>query len=230
MGDVFLKYKIKHCIKDAKKAVAIYLSLPNIWLLLGIAVLAIISLVLSMVYYHRNGYLSSLFSNLFTGLVTGVIICLITTVRFIWLYKTESKINWINEVHSMCLEFINKHRELVLFGRGLNEDNAYDEIYDLLCMGNNVSCKISQDRYKKEIPFNTYTFCKKRFKFDATSIMESNEDIRDSIVYGYYNLSKNDLRLVFEEMEKTLFELNSELIKEKEHLLIKMKYMNVSML
>lgn len=225
-----LKFKIKRWMKDTKKAVIIYLTFPSTWILFAILVLSVISFLLSIYYCNKNNYFSSLFLSLFTGFITGIVICLITTVKSIWLYRTESKINWINEVHTMYIEFIKKHQELVLLGKDLDRADIYDEIYDLLCMGNNISCKISQDRYSKEIPFNPYVFCKKQFKFDAVSIMESNEEVRDAIVYKYFDLSSNELRLVFEKMEKPLSDLNLKLIKEKDRLLIKMKYMKVSVL
>lgn len=227
---IMLRLKIKRWLKDGLKAFWVYMSLPNVWILLLIIILSAIALILSIMFNDTNNFLCSLFLSIFTGFVTGVVICLISTIKSIWLYKTESKIKWIDEIHTQYMEFNKKYYKLFISKREFDNDKTYDEVYDLLCMGNNISVSISQDRYDKKIPFNPYKYCKNSFGFDAEFVMDSNENIRNSIIYNYYGLSVKELQDLFKKLEKPLFLLNSDLIREKDNLLVKIKHMNTSLL
>lgn len=224
------KIKFNKQIKNAINVICSYLNLPHIWILFLIVILSIVAFILALFYNTRNDFLSSLFLSLFTGFFTGVVICLLSTVKSIWLYKTESIIKWIENTNLEYLEFKKKYHELFFGKKQFDDKYFYDEMYDLLCLGNNVSVNISQGRFNKALPFDSYAYCIKHFNFDAQEVMESNESIRDTIIYRFCELSPREINDLFRTMDKPLSSLNYELLKEKDNLLIKVKYLNTSFL
>lgn len=222
--------KIAYKLKKIKRKIKLYIELPHIWTLLLIVILSVIMCLFSVYYKDTNSFASSICANIFAGLITGVIICLITTIKSISLYRTEHIIEWLNDLHGECLEFIKMHRKIV-FAKENNftNDEFYDLIYDTLCFGNSISQTISQGQFKESLPFNTYKYCKKEFNFDAVEVMKSNENLRNEITCLDISLtSKSDLMKLFEKMTHQVQILNGDILSKIQELNIKKKAINVS--
>lgn len=218
-------------LKRVCKKIKLYASLPHIWVLFVIAILALIMCVLSVAYKEENKFLSSIFANIFAGLLTGVIICLITTIKSISLYRAECKIIWLEDLHKECLEFISMHRKMTLsrVDEFENDVDYNNYVYDTLCRGNEVSHTISQGRYKEALPFNPYKYCKKEFSFDAVEVMKGNDILRDEVMcQDISKLSNAEVRKLFSTMERQIFILNSEILKKIETLRAKQRAINMS--
>lgn len=218
-------------MKKFCEKIKLYISLPHIWVLFVVAMLALIMCVLSVAYKDENAFLSSVFSNIFTGLLTGVIICLITTIKSVSLYRTECKIRWLEDLHKECLKFISMYRKMLLLKEEeFENDEDYNKyVYDTLCCGNEVSQIISQGRFMKTLPFNTYKYCKKEFSFDAADVMKKNCILRDEILQqDIAKLSKNEVRELFKTIERQIFILNRNILKKVESLKAKQKAINIS--
>mgnify|MGYP006865367257 CR=1 FL=1 len=221
------KLKLKRVCKKIK----LYIVLPHIWVLFLVAILALIMCVLSVVYIEINTFLSSIFANIYAGLLTGVIICLITTIKSISLYRTESKVRWLENLHKECLKFISMHHKL-LFSKEdefADDESYYNYIYDTLCCGNDISQTISQGCFEEALPFNPYKYCKKKFSFDAVEVMNGNELLREEIIkLDVSTSSKTDIRELFKTMDSQIIILNRKIMKELELLQVKKKVINIS--
>lgn len=221
----------KYKLRKIRRQIKLYMTLPHVWILLIILALAMLLCMLSVVYINNNLYLSSVFANMFTGLVTGVIICLITTIKSVSLYRTECKIKWLEDLHNECLQFLSMHHKILSHEEKVfKTDVDYnDYVYDVLSFGNGISQKISQGRFKEALPFNTYKYCKKEFYFDAVEIMKENDILREKIiVQDVSKLSKADVRKLFKTMERPIVTLNSDIVKKIEMLKTKRKAINIS--
>lgn len=71
-----------------------------------------------------------------------------------------------------------------------DENDFYNFVYDTACCGHELTMKISQGRFDKTLPFNTYKYCKKEFDFDTDEITKCNEKLRDDIWIGCSNIFK----------------------------------------
>lgn len=155
--------KMKLIYKKMKKFLKTYGKLPHVWILLIIIILSITALLLSIHYMNKYQFLSSLYANIFAGLLTGVIICLVSTIKTMALYKTESHIKWLSNLHEDCLEFMSMSRKLIFYK--YEDFKSYDEvndyIYDVLCFGHEINVTISQSQFKESLAFNPYKYCKK---------------------------------------------------------------------
>lgn len=222
--------KIRYKLKKIKRKIKPYIELPHIWTLLLIVILSVIMCSFSVYYKDTNSFASSICGNVFAGLITGVIICLITTIKSISLYRTEQIIEWLNDLHKDCLEFMNMHKKII-FAKDSNftNDDFFDLIYDTLCFGNSISQTISQGQFKESLPFNTYKYCKKEFNFDTVEVMKSNENLRNEILCLNISLtSKSEIMKLLKKMVHEVQTLNGDILSKIQELNIKKKAINVS--
>lgn len=221
--------KFKIAIKRIGEYLIAIFSLPHFLTALCLLIFAVISLKVS--YYYRNEatFLSSVFSNIFAGLITGIAVCLISGIKNITTYSFEGKIRWLNSVHSDCLEF-NKHYQEVLQKVGkddISDEELYGEIYDVLCDGNNIAATIAQSQYDKKLSFNPYKYFLKRLKFDAVEQMKNNNETRDKVMNIDMNtLTHKQLREIFDDMEHSLFTLNTAILSKIKDFEIKQNISN----
>ena len=224
------KKTIRGKLTQIIKIVKVYLGFPHVWITIIIAILSAVLLMLAVIYNNKNNLLFSVFINMFSGFVTGLIICLVATAKSMWSYKTESIIEWIENTHSKCLDFINQHRELLISKKHIIDDDYYNEIYELICLGNQIYSDITQSSFNKSLPFDPYEYCKKVFDIDAVEVVKSNQDIRDKIIYEFDSLSESEIYEVIHPMEHKIFIFNGDLIKLKSSLMMKMKYIRTSII
>lgn len=221
MDCFFIKIKIKSLFKKVGRNIRLFLSLPHLMVTLIVILVAIITLLISMKLQLTAPYVSSVLSNIFAGLITGVVLCLVSSVKTVSLYRTERIIDWLDSVNKDYLDFNKNYRNLIfnVINNCESEEELYDYIYDVLCIGNNLSSRISQGRFDTSLPFNTYKYCKHHFEYDAVKIMEQNNDLRDTIIgMDLSKTTKNDLRKLFNEMEKSLSSLNSSVLSKRREL------------
>lgn len=221
-----MKYKLKQIRKNIK----LYASLPHIWILVIILVLSIIACIISIIFMESNPFLSSVFANIFAGLVTGIVISLISTIKSITLYRTECLIEWFDSLHNDILEYIKMYQKMIFRSQSDFDDEAfYNHIYDTLCCGNNINVTISQGRFNRSLPFNSYNHMKKKFEYNATNCSENNEKLREQIMLlDVRTVTNNELRDLFKDMDRQLHILNSKIIKHITHLKARKKAINIS--
>ena len=222
-------WKFKRIIKRIWEYLIAIFSLPHFLTVLCLLIAAVISLKISYNYRNEAAFLSSVFSNIFAGLITGIAVCLISGIKNITTYRLEGKIWWLNSVHSDCLKF-NKHYREVLQKVGkddISEEELYDEIYDVLCDGNNIAAMIAQSQYDKKLAFNPYKYFLKRLKFDAIEQMKNNNEIRDKVMnINMSTLTHKQLRGIFDDMEHSLFSLNAAILSKVKDFEIKQNISN----
>lgn len=221
-----MKYKLKQIGKNIK----LYASLPHFWILGIILVLSIIACMISVVCMESKPFLSSVFANIFAGLVTGIVISLISTIKSMTLYRTECLIEWLDSLHKDILEYIGMYQKMVFRSQSdFNDETFCNHIYDTLCCGNNINVTISQGRFNRSLPFNSYKYMKKRFEYDATNCSANNEKLREQIMtLEVKTVTNSELRALFKDMDRELNILNGKIIKHITYLKAKKKAINIS--
>ena len=221
-----LKLKVTSLQKRIIKFFKIYFKLPHIWILLFILIISFIFLVVSIYYYDNNDLIFSLCSNVFAGLITGLVISLISSIKEISLYILNSKRKWLYELHKQCLMFINESNKLYfLRNKDISSfEELYNKVYDLLCLGNDISVSISQSQFNEILPFNGYKFLKKEFNYDSIEHEKINSELRDQIMeIDVSKLSGKKIREYFKNMDSSIMELNSKILNKIKDLEIKIK-------
>lgn len=217
-------WKFKKTIKGLWGYTLTLFSLPHFLTVIILLLLAAVSLMISYHFRVDATFLSSVFSNIFAGLVTGIAVCIISGVKNISMYNIEGKIRWLNSVHIDYLKF-NKHYRSVLQKIGksdISDEQLYDEIYDMLCDGNNIASTISQSQFDKTLSFNPYKYFLKKMKFDAVDQIKRNNETRDIIMsLDMHTLTHRRFREIFDDMEHSLFSLNATVISKIKELEIK---------
>ncbi|MBP3920742.1 MAG: hypothetical protein J6D28_04175 [Bacilli bacterium] len=222
----YLKLKVSFLKKRIIKFLKTYFKLPHIWILFIILILSFIFLIVSIYYYKNNDLIFSLCSNMFAGLITGLVISLISSIKEVSLYITNSKIMFLKDVHNQCLSFVKESRKIYFSKNNdfSSEEEMYDRIYDLLCLGNDVSVSISQSQFNETIAFNAYKFFKKEFKYDSIEYEKINSKLRDQIMeIDVSTLSYKEIRELFKNMDNSIMELNSKVLNKIKELEIKIK-------
>ena len=179
-----------------------------------------------------NPFLSSIFANIFAGLVTGIVISLISTVKSITLYRTESIINWLESLQKDTLRYIKMHRKMIFRKENdFNNETFYDHIYDTLCYGHDINTTISQGQFNQTLPFNSYKYMKKHFDYDAIDYYENDDELREQVmILDVTTINNKELIDLFSEMDKRLNTLNRDLIKHITYLKTRKKAINISLM
>lgn len=182
-----------------------------------------------------NTFLSSIFANIFAGLVTGVVISLISMIKSITLYRTVCLIEWLTSLQKDLLEYIEMYQKMILKNQSdfVDEEVFYNHIYDTLCCGNNINVKISQGRFWLfSLPFNSYKYIKDKLEYDAENCSEKNEKLRDKILISLdlNNITSNELRELFKDMDKELTCLNHKVLRHITQLEARKGTINVSIM
>ena len=107
------------------------------------------------------------------------------------------------------------------------DEELYDEIYDVLCDGNNIASTIAQSQYDKKLAFNPYKYFLKKLKFDAVEQMKNNNETRDKVMnIDMRTLTHKQLREIFDDMEHSLFTLIAAILSKVKEFEIKQKISN----
>lgn len=221
--------KIKKITIKIWEALVALLRLPHMLIMAFLVMLAVASLVTAYRLQATSEFVSSVFSNIFAGLVTGIAVCLISGVKSIVAYNNQGKIEWLNSIHRDFLIF-NQHYRNVLRKVGkesTSKEDLYDEIYDVLCEGNNIPATIAQSQHDKKLPFNPYKYFLKNLDYDAIEHMKRNNNTRDIIMkLDISTLTHDNLMEIFADMEHSLFTLNGAVISKIRELEIKQNIAN----
>lgn len=221
-----MKYKLKQIWRNIK----VYASLPHFWILGIVLVLSIIACTISVACMKSNPFLSSVFANIFAGLVTGIVISLISTIKSMTLYRTECLIEWLDSLHKDILEYIGMYQNMVIMEQDdVDDETFYGYVYSTLCCGNNINVTISQGRFNHSLPFNSYKYMKDKFEYDAIKCSENNEKLREQImILDVKNVTNNELRDLFKNMDRELNILNGKILKHIINLKARKKAINIS--
>ena len=207
--------KVLSKLKKFNSRILQVLKLPQCVAVLILVIISVISIIFSKITYNTIPFLSSVLSNVFAGLITGIAICLITGVKSMVNYNTERKISFLKDLHEECLKFIKMYREMISkANRNANSDeDLFDCIYDVLCQGNNIDCIISQSQFDKTNSFNPYKFFKRELNYDSVEHSDSNNALRDNVLLiDGTTISGKELVELFSEMEKSVFNLNVQIL------------------
>ena len=220
------KWKLKRSVKNFWAYVRVLFQLPHFWTIIVLIFLSVLSLFFSFDLRENHEFSSSVFSNIFAGFVTGIAICLISGLRNISQYNIEKQLSWLNELHNMIIEFIRAHRALL--DRDLtNTKGLFDEIYDVLCLGGAVNSFISQGQFNKALPFNPYSYSAKKLDYDTVEYDEIFYKIREEILgLDVDCVTKKQIRILFENMERPLFLLNGRILAKTKELEAKKNIIN----
>ena len=233
MDGFLLKLKTKKIYNVVVRNIKLFFSLPHLMITLFVMILSALSLLLSIDLRVVAPFASSVLSNVFAGLITGIVLCLISSVKAISVYKTECIIIWLRELNSEFLSFNQLHHKMMFDKKEdfESDDKYYDFIYDVLCAGACVTTKISQGQFDVSLPFNPYKYCKRHFKYDAITILKKNEETREKILdINTATITKNELRIIFDDMENSLFELNANALSKIKELEAKKKALSSSLI
>ena len=124
-------------------------------------------------------------------------------------------ITFLNEIHSECLTFLNSYKKMIrrVGDRNKTRDNFYDEVYDVLCKGNDIDSTISQSQFDKTLPFNPYYYFINKMNYDAVEQMKKNESLRDSVLsLDADTVTLKELIGLFSEMERNVYLLNGKAV------------------
>ncbi|MBD5527818.1 MAG: hypothetical protein HDR02_05325 [Lachnospiraceae bacterium] len=222
-----MKYKLKQMWRNIK----IYASLPHFWILGTILVLSIITCAISVACMKLNPFLSSVFANIFAGLITGIVISLISTIKSITLYRTECIIEWLDSLHKDILKYISMYKKMVFRSQKDfdSDETLYNHIYGTLCCGNDINVAISQGKFDYSLPFDPYKYMKNKFEYDAINCSKNNDKLREQIMLlDIKNVTNNELRNLFEDMDRQLKILNGKILKHITNLKTRKKAINIS--
>lgn len=190
-----MKNRVRILKKNKRK---IIMKFPHVWITIIIAVLALVSLGISIYLECKSkGFASSIFSNIFAGLLTGLIICLISGIKQMSVSVRENKTMFLEELEKSLTEYFKLYDELS------KSNIKSDEYFQLL---NNVAVKvtfinnfISLSAFNSLYLFDTYKYCKEELAYDAK---EKEKDCNKL----YYNvLFFNKINPAEEEISGCLF-------------------------
>ena len=141
-----LDTNLRHLNKAIFTKIKLYCRLPHIWILFSILIISMLMLYVSFVTKGTNPYVSSMSANVFAGLITGVVICLISAVKTIQIYKIESIVQWLITLHEQLMEYRKNYGKMVTFKKYKDLSNPtklYNFIYDTLCIGSDINISIT---------------------------------------------------------------------------------------
>ena len=209
-------------MKKIIKRIRIYFKIPSVLMLLILIILSVAAFFISFVNYDKNNFVSSIFGNIFSGIISGLIILLISSINSIILYKNGCIKEYLCSIHEDCLKYFKEYNELITYKCNGDNDEYYNLIYDVLCVGNDIAAKISQSRFSESIPFNPTIYFKNRFSFDAEEILKRNLILREKIMeLNVHNIEIKYIRDIFYNMDYKIRKLNGDILKQIEKLKIK---------
>lgn len=215
-------------MKKIIKSVRIYFKIPSVVMLLILIILSVAAFFISFLNYDKNNFVFSIFGNIFSGIISGLIILLISSINSIILYKNGCIKEYLCSIHEDCLKYFKEYNELITYKCNGDNDEYYNLIYDVLCVGNDIAAKISQSRFSESIPFNPTIYFKNRFSFDAEELLKTNLILREKIMeLNVPDIEIKYTRDIFYNMDHEIRKLNGDILKQIEKLKIKENYMRL---
>jgi len=209
-----------------------YLLFPHTLVCICIVIFAIVAIVLSSYFdKHDLTFASSILSNIFAGLVTGLIIYLISGVKQIYIYITESKLAWLKKISCMILDYKNLYRELLTLKKFDDTIELWDFIYDVGSHANWVNDEIIQSSFDRKLSFSPREYVKNQFEYDAMEYIEIFNDLHENLkVVDLERMSKRDVIGLFEAVNKKMQQLHSKILTEISNIEIKLCMLNKSII
>lgn len=203
---------MKKCLNNIKRKIMLYASYPHLWIALVITVLFVIALLVSIYLNEINEmFWSSICANIFAGLITGLIICLVSGIKQVHASNLKSKKTYLEEVKSKLSEYMQFYNKLLHenFIKYDDTTELFDFIYDVGSRANWVNSFIMQSTFNELLPFDGCEFCKKKLSYDADSLAEEFEILRDKL----YNVdiecpTKKEIIEYFSSVDRELKKLN----------------------
>ena len=206
------KWKIKRFFKSIWRYVSFAFQLPHFITMIVLLSASIICLLISLNTVNENETVSSILSNVFAGLITGIAICLISGLRGVTSYRIKGKIEWLENLHNECIDFMKMHRGLLLLDLS-NSDKVYEKTYDLICKASGINTTISQSQFNKKLCFNAIIFCKKKLNYDCEQTNNLYAEVRDKIIDLDVNtITKKELLKTFSEVDTIISKLNGVIV------------------
>ena len=217
-------------ILKKKKFVRSYLKFPHIWVLLVISFLMVVSLCVSVYLDIKSiAFWSSIFANVFAGLLTGLVVCLISAVKQIYIFKLETKKVFLEELKHKVLDYSKFYNELrakkfVVYD---GDEELFDFIYDTASRANWINDYILQGSYDKNLSFDPRVFCKNKFTYDATLLINDFSVLHDNVYsIGINRPTKKEILEYFEKVDKLIKKLNHSLTYELNDIESKLNSLN----
>ena len=225
-----IKYSIKQFIRKTRDFIKNIFSFSYVWVALMLLILCFISLLLSKYYNDMgNNFNSSMFSNIFTGIVTGIVLLLVTNLKNVQLVRLRFLNEQLNVIHKNILDYSGHIRKLEL--KKVLSEKDYDDIYDAVCMANNINIDIIYNMNKISLGINLNKIFIKNFKFDAHKQEIKCGEIREDIIYNSGNIDEyGKLIQILKNYKSELFELNSKILNKIKENDIKIDLINKSII
>ena len=205
-------------------------KLPHNKIVVGIALLAIGSLILSWQLDVWNvAFWASIFANVFAGLITGLVICLISGRKQRTIAELESQQKFLSELSHKIKEFQELYSELLKkqFSQYDGSEELFDFIYDVGSHANWVNDFILQGTFNEKIALDPIEYCK-AMGYDAFALADEYERLHVDL----YNVdvdcpTKKQIIKQFEPVEKALRKLGNSVYHKQQEIelqLEKIKY------
>ena len=161
-----------------------------------------------------NNFNSSIFSNIFTGIVTGIVLLLVTNLKNVQLIRLCFLNEQLNIIHKSILDYSGHIRKLEL--KQVLSEKDYDDIYDAICMANNINIDIIYNMNKTSLGINLNKIFIRSFNFNAHKSCDIDE---------YEKLIQ-----ILRDYRNELFELNSKILNKIKENDIKIDLINKSII
>ncbi|MDD4808802.1 MAG: hypothetical protein PHP12_02000 [Bacilli bacterium] len=182
-------------------------------------------------YYNDmgNSFNSSMFNNIFTGIVTGIVLLLVTNLKNVQLVRLHFLNEQLNIIHKSILDYNSHIRKLEL--KQVLSENDYDDIYDAICMANDINIDIIYNMNKISLGINLNKIFIKAFNFDAHKQEIKCGEIREDIIYNSGDVDEYEkLIQILRNYRNELFELNSKILNKIKENDIKIDLINKSII
>lgn len=225
-----IKYSIKQFIRKTRDFIKNIFSFSYVWVALILLILCFISLLLSKYYNDMgNNFNSSIFSNIFTGIVTGIVLLLVTNLKNVQLIRLCFLNEQLNIIHKSILDYSGHIRKLEL--KQVLSEKDYDDIYDAICMANNINIDIIYNMNKISLGINLNKIFIRSFNFDAHKQEIKCGEIREDIIHNSCDIDEYEkLIQILRDYRNELFELNSKILNKIKENDIKIDLINKSII
>lgn len=156
-----------------------WFSFPQVKLFFAIAALTIITLVCAVIV--KDTFWSSIFSNIFAGLVTGLVLFLLSGTRQIYMACLEERLHWLKGLDESILKYLPLHMQFIR--KKLQDEERFNELYDILCVGNAVLEYFRWAPENKQLGFEPQQYCEKEYGVDIAQMTKHSEELHDKLRY-----------------------------------------------
>ena len=216
-----------------KRKLRLVVSFPHIWICVMTLLIAVVSLIISCKLNTADKtFSSSVFSNIFAGLVTGLVICLISGVKQIYTVKLQEKKTWLENLSKMIGRYFEDYNALchLHFDEFNGDEELFDQIYDCGSHANWVNDEIIQRSFSRTLSFNTISYCKKAFSYQALEMCNAFEELHGNLQMVDVNCpSSKEIVKYFGFVDRKLRNLNMEIHKEVQSLEIRLSEIHKSL-